>query len=865
MAEIIVPRSFTGLKLHVNHQEYTVEVPPDTPLLWVIRENLGLTGTKYGCGKSICGACTVHVEGKAVRSCNVPVSEVVGKKIVTIEGLSPGGNHPVQKAWTLGDVPQCGYCHSGQIMSAASLLARNPTPTDAEIDRTMSGIICRCGTYQRIREAIHRASRLITGQEPTAGIESADCETSPEGSPQPVSHFALSPFIRIANDGAITIIANHSEMGQGVYTSLPMLVAEELECDWTRVTVEPAPVDPAYNHALWGLQATGGSTSVLSEWDRLRMAGAAVREMLVAAAAETWNVNKASCRAEKGRVIHESGKSLTYGQLAEKAANGPVPREVRLKDPSAFTVLGTPVPRLDTRDKTTGAALFGIDVSIPDMHVALVARPPVFGATVKRFTSSRARAVHGVKDVVQVPSGVAVVAEGYWPAKLGRDALEITWNTPAHVKISSEEMIRQYKELADKDGGGVHTTGEGASAVVGSARQLTAEYEVPYLAHAAMEPLNCVVDLRADSCDIWVGTQSQSADRAAAAHVAGLSPDQVTLRSMFLGGGFGRRANPRSDFVSEAVHVAKAAHVPVKVIWTREDDMKGGWYRPMWFDRIRAGLDLNGDLIAWHHTIVGQSIMADTPFEGALVVDGVDPTSIEGAADIPYEIPNILVDLHSPQNTVPVQWWRSVGHSHTAFVVESFLDEAAHAAGADPYEYRLKLLANHPRHGRVLEMAASRADWGSGLPQGHGRGMALHKSYGSLIAQVAEVSVNEEGKVRVHRVVCAVDCGSIVNPDTIAAQMEGGIVFGLTAALYGAITLEDGCVQQGNFDDYRMLSIREMPKIEVHIVQSNEPPGGVGEPGVPPIAPAVANAVFAATGTRVRRLPIRPGNLRASG
>jgi isoquinoline 1-oxidoreductase beta subunit len=387
--------------------------------------------------------------------------------------------------------------------------------------------------------------------------------------------------------------------------------------------------------------------------------------------------------------------------------------------------------------------------------------------------------------------------------------------------------------------------------------QLTAEYEVPYLAHAAMEPLNCVVDLCADSCEIWVGTQFQSADRRAAAQVAGLKLEQVQLHTTLLGGGFGRRANPQSDFVAEAVHVAKAAKSPVKVVWTREDDLKSGWYRPMWYDRIRAGLDADGDLTAWHHTIVGQSIMADTPFEGAMMRDGVDLASVEGAADMPYEIPNILVDLHSPEIAVPVQWWRSVGHSHTAFVVESFLDETAHAVGKDPYEFRRKLLENHPRHKQVLELAARKADWGSPLPEGHGRGIALHMSFGSLVAQVAEVSVNEKGKLQVHSVVCAIDCGSIVNPDTIEAQMEGGIVFGLTAALYGEVTLEDGHVQQSNFHDYRMLSMREMPKIEVYIVPSHEPPGGVGEPGVPPVAPAVVNALFAATVKRIRRLPIR--------
>ncbi len=849
---------FASLKLKVNQREFTVTAAAETPLLWVIRENLGLTGTKYGCGISICGACTVHVDGKAVRSCKTPVSNVVGKEIITIEGLSPDGNHPLQKAWIEEEVPQCGYCHSGQIMSAASLLAQYPTPTDSDIDSAMSRNICRCGTYQRIRRAIHKASRIIAERTSEQSIAGTVSGPSREAEARPASSFALNPFIRIGTDDVITIIVNHSEMGQGVYTSLPMLVAEELECDWTKIRVEAAPVDPAYNHALWGtFQGTGGSSSVLSEWHRLRVVGAIAREMLVAAAADTWKVSKASCRAEKGTVIHDSGKSMTYGQLAEKAANGPVPQGVKLKDSSAFKVIGKPMPRLDTPDKTTGTAVFGLDVDIPNMHIALVARSPVFGGTVTNFNGEKAKAVPGVKDVVQVPSGVAVVAEGFWPAKLGRDALEITWDNPANAKVSTDEMSLQYRSLAEREGVVARKSGDAAQGIFNSAQQLTAEYEVPYLAHAPMEPLNCVVDLRSDSCEIWVGTQFQSADRSAAAQAAGLKLEQVKIHTMLIGGGFGRRANPQSDFVSEAVHVARAAKRPVKVIWTREDDMKGGWYRPMWSDRIRAGLDAAGDLTAWHHTIVGQSIMADTPFEGAMMRDGVDLASVEGAADVPYEIPNILVDLHSPETAVPVQWWRSVGHSHTAFVVESFLDETAHAAARDPYEFRSKLLENHPRHKQVLELVAAKADWGSDLPKGHGRGIALHMSFGSLIALVAEVSVHKEDKLQIIRVVCAIDCGSFVNPDTIEAQMEGSIVFGLTATLYGAVTLKDGRVQQSNFSDYRMLSMREMPKIEVHIVPSQEPPGGVGEPGVPPVAPAVTNAIFAATGKRIRRLPIR--------
>lgn len=673
--------------------------------------------------------------------------------------------------------------------------------------------------------------------------------------------FSPNAFVRIATDGKVTVMINKAEMGQGVCTSLAMLLAEELDADWGLVGFEFAPAHFDYAHPGFGIQMTGGSTSIAGMSGPMRKAGATARALLIAAAAQSWGVDPSECSTGPGRVRHEaSDRALPYGQLAARAASQPVPSVVPLKDPKDFRIVGTPAARLDTPAKVGGTAQFSFDVRLPGMLTAVVAHPPTFGGRARTVDSTAARAVPGVQRVVQVPSGVAVIANGFWAAKRGRDLLEIDWDLGPHAATSTDALRAQYHALSRTPGRVARKDGD-ANAVIGrSLLRLEADYELPYLAHAPMEPLNCVVDLRADRCEVWAGTQFQTVDQAAVARVAGLPLAQVELHTTFMGGGFGRRANPASDSIIEAVEIAKQAGAPVQLVWTREDDMRSGFYRPMWHNRMSAALDSAGELTAWRQVIVGQSILAGTPFEAFFIKDGIDGTSVEGAAELPYAIPNVQVELHTTQDGIPTLWWRSVGHSHTAFAVECFLDEVAHATKQDPYALRRKLLAGHPRLLGVLDRVAAAAGWGKELASGRALGIAVHHSFGSYVANVAEVSL-EKGKPRVHRVTTAIDCGWVVNPDTIVAQLEGAVGFALTATLYGAITLRDGRVQQGNFNDYKLLRIHEMPAVDVHIVESREPASGVGEPGVPPLAPAVCNALFALTQRRIRRLPIRSEDL----
>jgi isoquinoline 1-oxidoreductase beta subunit len=675
----------------------------------------------------------------------------------------------------------------------------------------------------------------------------------------PAEPAALNAWVRIAPDDSVTILIDKSEMGQGITTALAMLLAEELEFDWKKVKTEFAPAAPQYFNPLFGLQGTGGSCSIRGSWGPLTKAGAAAREMLIAVAAKKWYVEASTCHAENGAVVHAATKKrLGYGALVEEAAKLPVPANPVPKDPKDYKYIGKPTKRLDTPEKVNGKAGFGIDVRLPKIQHAVVARCPVIGGKVKSFNDSKAKTVRGVKQVLQISSGVAVVADNTWSAMQGRDALQIQWDEGSNAALSSDSIRKLYLERAEQPGAIARKDGDADAALAGAAKKIEAVYEVPFLAHATMEPMNCAADVRADGCDIYAPTQFQTFVQMTGAKICGLKPEQVHVHTTFLGGGFGRRAE--QDFIAEAVEISKATGAPVQVTWTREDDIQHDFYRPAVYSKLAAVLDADGWPVAYKSRIVSPSIMSRF-FPGS-VKNGLDDSSVEGQANSKYSIPNFLVEYVLTETGVPVGFWRSVGNSQNGFITECFVEELAKAGGKDSFEFRRKLLADAPRHRGVLELAATKAGWGQPLPAGRTRGIAVVESFGSFVAEVAEVSFNKSsGEVKVHRVVCAVDCGRYVNPETIAAQMEGGIVYGLSAALKGQITIDKGRVQQSNFHDYELLRLNEMPKVEVHIVPSNDPPGGIGEPGTPPIAPAVCNAIFAATGKPIRHLPIRAEDL----
>jgi isoquinoline 1-oxidoreductase subunit beta len=670
---------------------------------------------------------------------------------------------------------------------------------------------------------------------------------------------SMNAWVQIAADDTATLIIDKSEMGQGISTALTMILAEELDLDWKKIKTVFAPAAPQYFNPVFGLQGTGGSTSIRASWEPLAKAGAAAREMLIAAAAKKWNVEPGACHTENSAVVNTaSGKRLGYGALVEDAAKLPVPASPKRKDAKEYKFIGKPTKRIDSREKVTGTAEFGIDVRQPKMLHAVVARCPVFGGTVKSFDATKAKAVRGVKSVVQVPSGVAVVADNTWSAMEGRNALEIAWDEGANAKNSSEAIRKLYQGRAEETGVIARKEGDADGSMGGAAKKIEAVYEVPFLAHATMEPMNCTADVRADGCDIYAPTQFQTFSQLTGAKLAGLKPEQVRIHTTYLGGGFGRRAE--QDFIVEAVSLSKAMGAPVQVTWTREDDMQHDFYRPAVLVKMWAGLDGSGKPVAWKSRIVGPSIMSRF-FPGS-VKNGLDDSSTEGIATLKYDVPNFLVEYLLTDPGVPVGFWRSVGNSHNGYIAECFVDEMARAAGRDPFEFRRAMLGKDARWRGVLELAAEKAGWSKSTAAGRYRGIAVVESFGSYVAEVAEISIDRKAhSLQVHRVVAAVDCGRHVNPETIRAQVEGGIIYGLTAALKGEISIAKGRVEQANFNDYDMVRINEAPQVEVHIVESNDGPGGMGEPGTPPIAPAVCNAIFAATGKPVRRLPIRAEDL----
>jgi isoquinoline 1-oxidoreductase beta subunit len=667
----------------------------------------------------------------------------------------------------------------------------------------------------------------------------------------------FNAFVKVGSDNKVTAVIKHLDKGQGVTTGLTTIIAEEIDAAWEQMAWEFAPADAArYANLGLGLQGTGGSTSIANSWMQYRQAAAAARAMLVQAAAQQWAVAANTITVTNGVVRAADGRTASFGELAAAAAAIAPPAEPVLKDPSTFRYIGKHVPRIDSNEKTDGTAVYTLDVTRPGMLTAVVAHAPKFGARVVSFDAGAARQVQGVVDVVEIPTGVAVIADGYWSALKGREALVVQWDESRAETRGTEQLLAEFKALAAQPGLEARNAGDAAAALAAAATRVDADFEFPYLAHASMEPMNCLVELRENECEITTGAQFQTFDQQKAAEITGLKVEQIKINTLFAGGSFGRRAVPSSDYIAEAVTIAKAfgRRVPVKLQWSREDDMRAGYYRPMHFHRVAGGVDAAGNVTAWNQRIVGQSLVKGTALESFLMRDGVDESSVEGAA-APYAIPNLRVEAQHPDVGVPVLWWRSVGHTHTAFVTEVFLDELAAAGRRDPVELRRGLLKDHPRHLGVLNLAAEKAGWGTPLPAGRGRGVAVHESFGSFVAEVAEVTVRDDGTFKVDRVVCAVDCGIAVNPDVVRAQLEGGIGYGLSAALREQISLVDGVVQQSNFTDYQPLRITEMPVVEVHIVPSAEAPSGVGEPGLPPLAPAVANAIRSVTGKPLRRLP----------
>lgn len=721
------------------------------------------------------------------------------------------------------------------------------------------------GVARRTFLKVTAASGFALGAFPLAATAQGAGAAAPAGLKP---HEQPSAFVRIDADGTVTVTINRLDFGQGVQTGLPMILAEELDADWGKVRSVHGDANLAYADPAFGMHLTGGSNSIKNSYTQYRELGARTRAMLVGAAAAQWGVDASALRTSNGFVVGPGGKKLGYGELAGAAMQQPVPEKVTLKDPKQFRIIGKPTGRLDAKAKSSGQQSYGIDVRLPGMLTAVVARPPVFGAKLKSLDDSAAKAIQGVKAVLRVPTdrggeGVAIVADGYWPAKQGRDALKVEWDTSAVGKPDTTQLLAQYRELATKPGN-VAMQADMAP-LAGAAHKISAEFVFPYLAHAPMEPLNCTVKLDGDKAELWMGTQMPGLDAMAAAKTLGLQPQNIKVHTQMAGGGFGRRAIPTSDYVVEACGVAKAARTagltaPVRTLWSREDDIKGGYYRPLHVHRAEIGFDAQGKILAWDHTIVGQSITKGSPFEAFMIKNGIDATAIEGMKE-PYDLP-MKLSVHHPDVNVPVLWWRSVGSTHTAYVMETLIDEVARATKQDPVAYRMALMGDkHPRHKAALQLAVAQSGYGKKtLAPGRAWGVAVHESFQSVVAYVVEASVSKDGTPKLHRITAGVHCNLVVNPKSVEAQVQGGALMGLSMCLPGAaITLKDGVVEQSNFGDFAVPRITDMPQVAVHIVPSAEPPTGMGEPGLPPLAPAFANAVAQLTGKTLRELPFKRG------
>jgi isoquinoline 1-oxidoreductase beta subunit len=857
------------MKLVVNGADVEVDDRhARTPLLWVLRDVIGLHGTKFGCGAGFCAACTVLIDGRNTKSCQTATERVIGKHVVTVEGASGPVVNAVRDAWLRGNVVQCGYCQPGQTLAAVSLLESDPSPDDAKVDSWMSGNLCRCGTYPRIRSAIHAAAHTLSDRrEPnplTAPAEPEFRRLSPEEAADPVH-----PYIRIHEDGTIIAYSSQIEMGQGIHTGLATIVAEELDADFDSVRVVNAangggPPRDVYGNPDSGgaLQITGGSNSTKGFWVRYRLVAAQARARLAAAAALEWNVSVDEIEFDRGIMRHSGGREATLGELAARAEKLPIPEGVEPKDPADYKLIGAEGRlRVDSAPKILGATRFTIDVSVPGMLTALVLHPPRFGAKVASVDDKAALAEPGVVAVVPIEEGVAVVGETFADAQRALSALVVDWDDSDAERRSSAELLAEHLRLLETGEQAVvaRDDGDAEAAIGGAATVVDGTYTLPYLAHATMEPNNAACRMRADGVlEVWASTESPEYTRMSASEAGGVEKEQVEVRVTFAGGSFGLHSSSKRDPTTEAVHVARALDwkYPIKVQSLREEDFKTGRYRAMAVHRVRAAADARGRLTAYHQEIVAEPTSTNLPFvRDVMFTGGVDFFTTTGAADPPYAFENFKLESTNFESGVPTMVWRSVGNSHTEFARESAIDELAVAAGRDAVELRRDLLADNPRTLRALERAAEISGWGTPLPQGRARGITC-SSFLSHSAQVTEISVDDRERVHVDRIVFALDCGITINPDLIRAQVEGGLLFGLSAAVWGEVVLGDGGeIVTQNFDRYPILRMRSVPVIEVHLIDSTELPTGVGEVSVPSAAPALANAIAALTGTRIRQLP----------